>query len=151
MNGLIWERPDRPVLFEGHETDGLTEIAIQRIDSLQKKCEHNPFCLFISYQAPHPPCIPLSPYQEIYSEVDLCIESNTVREALFKNHFWGADYDTQEFRRRYYSEISHIDAAFGKILSPAIRFVLSGRRVLCRSARGGNAGARLLGDFLLAR
>ena len=117
MNGLIWERPDRPVLFEGHETDGLTEIAIQRIDSLQKKCEHNPFCLFISYQAPHPPCIPLSPYQEIYSEVDLCFESNTDREALFKNHFWGADYDTQEFRRRYYSEISHIDAAFGKILS----------------------------------
>ena len=84
---------------------------------MQKKCEHNPFCLFISYQAPHPPCIPLSPYQEIYSEVDLCIESNTDREAVFKNHFWGADYDTQEFRQRYYSEISHIDAAFGEILS----------------------------------
>ena len=117
MNGLIWERPDRPVLLEGHETDGLTDIAIQRIDSLQKNCEYDPFCLFISYQAPHPPCTPLSPYQEIYSEVDLCIESNTDREAVFKNHFWGADYDTQEFRQRYYSEISHIDAAFGNILS----------------------------------
>ena len=36
---------------------------------------------------------------------------------MFKNHFWGADYDTQKFRQRYYSEISHIDAAFGNILS----------------------------------
>lgn len=117
MKGMVWERPDRPILFDGHETDGLTDVAINQLDYLSNESEDSPFCMFLSYQAPHPPCTPLSPYQEHYEGIDLCPEPNTDQEALFKNSFWDADYKTPEFRRRYYSEISHIDAAFGRILS----------------------------------
>ena len=41
---------------------------------------------------------------------------NTDRDAWFKNTGWNADYGVEEFRKRYFGEISQLDTAFVRVL-----------------------------------
>ena len=45
--------PVRRCRCQGHETDALTDIALDVMSRLKP-----PFCLFVAFQAPHPPCTP---------------------------------------------------------------------------------------------
>ena len=113
--GLIWyDDPDTPVKLRGHETDGLTDIVCEELESLSSP--ESPFFMAVSYQAPHPPCSPPMADMQRYDKSVLDGPPNTDRDAWFKNIGWNADYGVEEFRKRYFGEISQLDTAFGRVL-----------------------------------
>lgn len=110
--GRIWtDESDEPQILAGHETDALTAIAQEWLSQLPQ-----PFCLFVSYQAPHPPCSPPPEYLAPYAGRDLMVEPNVEPSAWYRMPQWDADYDLQTFRERYYGEITQLDAALGRLL-----------------------------------
>ncbi len=111
--GKIWRNdPDAVIEMRGHETDGLTDIVCDEIKQLGR----DPFFLVVSYQAPHPPCTPPPEYTELYHGTDLCGDPTADRDAWYDKPGWNADYSIQEFRERHFAEITHLDAAFGRVL-----------------------------------
>jgi len=114
--GLIWrDDPHEPIEMPGHETDALTDIALHELTHAAN--DANPFFLLLSYQAPHPPCAPPREFLELYRDRDLFPEANADAAAWYVMPHWNADYDAATFRRLYFGEISHLDAAFGRLLS----------------------------------
>jgi len=112
--GTVWgDDPQQPIYLKGHETDGLTSLVCDTLRNEMKE----PFCFFVSYQAPHAPSSPKDQHRLLYANKDLCPEPNTDTSAWFRAKGWNADYGIQEFRERYYGEITHIDEAFGEILT----------------------------------
>ncbi len=113
--GLIWaDDADDAIAMRGHETDALTDIAVAQLG--QAAGENAPFFMLVSYQAPHPPCSPPDEFMEMYANCDLLPEPNADQNTWFKHEVWNADYAVGEFRQRYFGEISHLDAAFGRLL-----------------------------------
>ncbi|MCY3781671.1 MAG: sulfatase-like hydrolase/transferase [Chloroflexi bacterium] len=139
--GLIWkDDPDSAMNMPGHETDALTDIAIQQLE--QCASEDVPFFLMLSYQAPHPPCSPPQVYAEHYDNHELVTEANADHSAWFRHEAWGADYDVARFRQLYFGEISHLDAAFGRLLSALERLgLMEDTLVVFTSDHGEMAGA----------
>jgi arylsulfatase A-like enzyme len=111
--GRIWgDDPDRPILMQGHETDALTELACSTLDGLK-----SPFCLFVAYQAPHPPCTPPRELLQEYEGKPLTYRPNVTDTSLwYRRPEWGCDYGLRTFVDRYRGEISHFDRAFGRLL-----------------------------------
>jgi arylsulfatase A-like enzyme len=115
MDGRVWaDDPDDPIELAGHETDGLTDIAARRLRSLADDADRQPFAMVLSYQAPHPPCTALPEYAAPYEGRDLIDEPSADPDAVYDT--WDEELDLQEFRRRYYAEITQLDAAFGRLL-----------------------------------
>ncbi|MCY3947514.1 MAG: sulfatase-like hydrolase/transferase [Anaerolineaceae bacterium] len=111
--GRLWtDEADEAQSLEGHESDALTVIAQDWLPQLPQ-----PFCLFVSYQAPHPPCMPPPEYLARYAGRDLMVEPNVDPSAWYRMPQWDADYDLQTFRERYYGEITQLDAALGRLLA----------------------------------
>ncbi len=139
--GLIWgDDPDEAIELVGHETDGLTDIAIQQLEIASHK--DKPFCMVVSYQAPHPPCSPPDKYSALYNQGDLFPEPNADKSAYYNRPEWNANYDVETFRRLYFGEISHIDDAFGRILTTLDELELSDNTlVIFTSDHGEMAGA----------
>jgi arylsulfatase A-like enzyme len=101
--------------MEGHETDALTAIAIDRMKQLAEG--DAPFCLFVAYQAPHPPCTPPDNYLELYRDCSTLYRQNVPQTPPgYDKPGWKAVYPHEEFTRRYFGEISHLDAAVGRLL-----------------------------------
>ncbi len=110
--GRLWtDEAEAAQTLEGHETDALTAIAQEWLPRLPQ-----PFCLFVSYQAPHPPCAPPPEYLARYAGHGLMVEPNVDPAAWYRMPQWDADYDLQTFRERYYGEITQLDAALGRLL-----------------------------------
>ena len=113
--GLIFEDGPEAIAMEGHETDALTGIACDRIRKL--KAGDDPFCLFVAYQAPHPPCTPPERFAALYDGHDGKIRPNVPDDPPdYNKPGWDAMYPQDEFVRRYLGEVSHLDAAIGQIL-----------------------------------
>lgn len=140
--GLIWQDdPDTARKMLGHETDALTDLALQQLE----QCSNDdvPFFLMLSYQAPHPPCTPPDTYLQLYDCHDLVTEPNADASAWFKHEAWRADYDIKRFRQLYFGEISHLDAAFGRLIDALNRLDLSDNTILVfTSDHGEMAGAQ---------
>lgn len=139
--GLIWQDdPGSAIAMPGHETDALTDLAIGRLQDCARSPE--PFCLMVSYQAPHPPCTPPEEFLQIYDGLDLATEPIADRAAWFKHEAWQADYDINRFRQLYFAEISQLDAAFGRILEEMERLGLyDNTLIVFTSDHGEMAGA----------
>lgn len=139
--GLIWDdNPHEAVELAGHETDGLTDIAIQQLQKISKV--DNPFCMVVSYQAPHPPCSPPDEYLKPYQDVDLLAEPNVDKSAYYYRPEWNADYDAETFRQLYFGETTQIDFAFGRLLVTLDDLNLSENTlVIFTSDHGEMAGA----------
>lgn len=142
FGGLIWEDdPDEPIEMKGHETDALTDIALAQLSKAARAPQ--PFLLMLSYQAPHPPCSPPERYRAPYARRDLLREPNAESSAWFKAESWKADYDIETFRQLYFGEISHLDAAFGRLLTALDETGLRDETlVIFTSDHGEMAGAR---------
>ncbi len=111
--GRYWsDEADEAQTLAGHETDSLTAIAQEWLPHLPQ-----PFCLFVSYQAPHPPCSPPPEQLARYAGRDLMVEPNVDPAAWYCMPNWNADYDLQTFRERYYGEITQLDAALARLLT----------------------------------
>lgn len=114
-DGQIWrDDPDEPTAMPGHETDALTDIALDQL--AQAAAMPKPFFMLLSYQAPHPPCSPPTEYLEPCQESDLLDEPNAEPTAWYDMPQWQANYDVATFRRLYFGEITQLDAAFGRLL-----------------------------------
>ena len=139
--GLIWrDDPDCAAVMPGHETDALTDIALEQLRDCAQ--EDDPFFLMISYQAPHPPCSPPPKYLAPYEDQDLPLEPNADASAWFKHEAWKADYDVQRFRQLYFGEISQLGAAFGRLLGELEALELRDNTVVVfTSDHGEMAGA----------
>jgi arylsulfatase A-like enzyme len=92
--GRIWEDdPDRVIHMQGHETDALTELACSTLAGLE-----SPFCLFVAYQAPHPPCTPPPDLLQLYEGRSLTYRPNvTDTGAWYRRPEWGCDYGLRTF------------------------------------------------------
>lgn len=111
--GRIWaDDPDQPLVMPGHETDALTDITISELAARQNQ----PFAMFLSYQAPHPPCSPPKEFRQMYANRDLFTEPNADADARYNKPGWNAVYSGREFRERHFGEISHLDSAFGRLM-----------------------------------
>lgn len=139
--GLIWsDDADQPFEMPGHETDALTDIAIQELRRIAS--QDSPFFLLVSYQAPHPPCSPPDEFMSLYADGDLLSEPNAERSAWYTQPAWNADYAVREFRQRYFGEISQLDAALGRLLRMLEELRLRGDTLLVfTSDHGEMAGA----------
>ena len=140
-SGLIWsDDAAQPIEMPGHETDALTDIAIQELRLLAR--QDAPFFLLVSYQAPHPPCSPPNEFMSLYADGDLLSEPNAERSAWYAQPAWNADYAVGEFRQRYFGEISQLDAALGRLLRTLEELRLSDDTLLVfTSDHGEMAGA----------
>jgi arylsulfatase A-like enzyme len=137
-SGRIWaDDPDRAIPMPGHETDALTEIACDTLSKLER-----PFCLFVAYQAPHPPCTPPPDTLALYEHKELTYRANvTDRKLWYRRPAWGCDYNLRTFLDRHYGEISHFDSAFGRLLSKVAELGLADNTiVLLTSDHGEMAG-----------
>ncbi len=140
--GWIWrDDPDAPIHMPGHETDALTDIALHQLK--QATADSDPFFMLLSYQAPHPPCSPPAVFQDMYDTKDLLDEPNADPTAWYDMPNWNADYDAATFRQLYFGEISHLDAAFGRLLRKLDELSLrDDTLVVFTSDHGEMAGAR---------
>ena len=148
--GLIWrDDPNEPFKMPGHETDALTDIALRQLALAAQ--DRDPFFMLLSYQAPHPPCSPSHDYLVHYRGLDLLREANADALAWYDMPHWNAEYDVATFRQLYFGEISHLDAAFGRLLSRLEELDLSENTlVLFTSDHGEMAGAHgLFGKGLM--
>ncbi len=112
---LFEDDPDDPIPMPGHETNGLTRFACERLERCA--ADDRPFCLFVSYQAPHPVCDPPEEYRELYAGKHLHYRLTVDPEARFTGY--GAlpmDMGVREWTERYFGEITHLDAAVGRLL-----------------------------------
>jgi arylsulfatase A-like enzyme len=112
---------DSPTTYTmaGHDTDGLTEVARERLQSLSDK--DDPFCMFVSYQAPHPICDPPPEYRDMYPRDPLSLRptvdpgsSNNYNDFTVRTP---VPFTVQEWTRRYFGEVTHLDAAIGRLLN----------------------------------
>jgi arylsulfatase A-like enzyme len=112
---------DSPTTYTmaGHDTDGLTDIACERLKSHSEKSD--PFCMFVSYQAPHPICDPPQEYLDMYPQDKLELRPTVDPESHNQLTDFTMprpiDYSVKDWTQRYFGEITHLDAAIGRLLS----------------------------------
>jgi len=138
-DGLIWaDHPGQSMQLAGHETDGLTDIVCRELQN--RVVGRLPFFMAVSYQAPHPPCTPPDEYLRIYDASVLEHPPNTENDAWFSQPDWGADYGVEEFRKRYFGEISHLDTAFGRIMHTLDETQLADNTIIIFTSDHGEMG-----------
>ena len=102
----------------GHDTDGLTDLACNRMHTHLHK--ETPFCMFVSYQAHHPYCEPPDEYLDMYPQDRLALRPTVDPESYNMWTDFGVPnpvrIPVKEWTRRYFAEITHLDAAIGRIL-----------------------------------
>ncbi len=133
----VWGRKPKGKLLQGHETDGLTDLVIEGLSEGLPE----PFCLFISYHAPHAPSEPPQEYLDLYQGQDLLHEPNVVDPSKRFKAF-GQNLDVQAFREHYFGDITHVDAAFGRLLDKIDALSLADRTaIVFTSDHGEMAGS----------
>ncbi|MBS3761781.1 MAG: sulfatase [Planctomycetes bacterium] len=116
INQEYFDGDDPEILkMSGHETDAMTDIARERL----RRCAEGdkPFCMFVSYQAPHPFCEPPDEYLDLYRDRSLSYRPTVDHDARFTGYGEeSAEMPVREWTERYFGEISHLDAAIGRLL-----------------------------------
>jgi len=112
-NNTIFERDsDAPIVMPGHDTDGVTDLAVER---LRRCAGHDaPFCMVVSHQAPHPACQAPEEYRQMYSGKTLHWRANSQPETDFRRY--GVECKGQRFLEEYLAEVTHLDGAVGRLL-----------------------------------
>lgn len=141
-DGRIFSGDTEPVEYhmDGHETDALADLACRELAYLAEVDQ--PFALFVSFQAPHPPCSPPEEFRKPYRGADLTLP-NMSRDTVppYYRPEWDADYSHQEFMERYAGEVTHVDAAISRILTRLDDLGLSNTLVIVTSDHGEQAGS----------
>jgi len=127
------------LVMEGHETDALTDIACERLR--RRAADDKPFCMVVSYQAPHPFCDPPDEYAELYRGKPLEFRPLVDREARFTGYGEeSADMSATEWTERYFGEITHLDAAIGRLMAEIEALGLRDNTVVVFTSDHGDMG-----------
>lgn len=109
-----------PRWFDGYEPDGQTDLAIDYIRDKTKG--DDPFCLFLSWGAPHCPYrdVPQK-YLDMYPPEEIEFLPGVAEAAVEERSLQAADTeDPDRFKREaiggYYAHVSALDACFGRLL-----------------------------------
>jgi len=107
-----------------------TDVAIDWLSSYDRK---NPFCMFISWNPPHPPYdqVPQK-YLELYRDIPLKFRDN-VPEDLRNDREFLKSY------REYFAAISGLDENFGRLLKALKELGLEEDTIVVLSADHGDA------------
>lgn len=105
----------RELPMPGHETDALTGLAVEKLGELAARSD--PFCLVVAYQAPHPPCSPPPEFAALYEGASPRRPNLPDSPPDYDKPAWDARYPNAEFWRRYWGEVSHLDAAMGRLFA----------------------------------
>lgn len=111
-NNTIFESDSPEPIVMAHDTDGVTDFAVGRLRKLAGQDE--PFCLFVSHQAPHPVCKAPEGYRQMYRGKGFQWRPGSDPEARFDHY--GQDISAQKFMEDYAAEVTHLDAAVGRLL-----------------------------------
>lgn len=123
----------------GHETDALTEIAIDRLRRHGQG--EQPFCMVLSYQAPHPICAPPEQYAELYRGKPLALRPTVDRAARFTGYGHGrTDIPLEQWTEDYFAETTHLDAAVGRLLAKLDELGLRENTVVVFTSDHGDMG-----------
>jgi arylsulfatase A-like enzyme len=136
---LFEDDPDRPIPMPGHETDGLTRFACERLE--RHAAGERPFCMFVSYQAPHPVCDPPEPYRSLYTGGPLHYRPTVDFDARFTGYGrMSVDMGVRDWTERYFGEISQLDAAVGRVLGKVEDLGLRDSTVVVFTSDHGDMG-----------
>jgi arylsulfatase A-like enzyme len=122
------ENPEKAIELKGHETDGLTDLAVDKLDELSRL--DKPFLFMLAYQAPHYPCAPPRDFEDLYEGVPFDLRANCDPEAEMAKPHWPVDRETgdfvdqcwrkpmtsRRFQELYFAEITQLDRAVGRLL-----------------------------------
>lgn len=122
-NSLVYkDDPETAVRLEGYTPDAHTRIAVEFIE----KNIQDPFCLFLSWGAPHPPYDPPEPYSCLYDPKKLKQRPNVK----------GEEY--RETLAQYYGAISALDANIGKLMDALDRLGIAEDTIFCFTSDHGD-------------
>ena len=144
---------------KGHLTEVNANYACQFIADTKKSHPDKPFCLSVSFKAPHGPFQPMSKYRKLYDDKDIPRYSNdgvdyfnklpkVVREQYRGRKGVGK---FSNFIKNYYALITGIDAALGQIRDELKKQGLDKNTVIIYSSDNGFfcGSKRLRGKDLL--
>lgn len=108
------------IILKGHESDALTDMACEQLSQFSQTQQNDattePFFYTISYQAPHPICEAPEPYKSMYKADELTLPPTFQANARFAGYgHYKVDMDAKEWTERHYGEITHLDAALGRL------------------------------------
>ncbi len=150
---------------QGRDGKHLTQIMGEQAREFLDDCEPGrPFCLSISFKAPHGPTQPGPAYKNMYKDVKIPRQINEGDEYFQKlpkvvRDYWRgrriykreADPEKyQEFMKRYYQCISGIDVVIGRIREDLKRLKLNDNTVIIYTSDNGYfCGSKGLGGKCL--
>lgn len=107
MNPHYWQDNSRPVTLGIWSAKHETDVALKYLDSRDKK---QPFCMFLSWNPPHPP------YDQLPQERRKSMED---RELIFRDNVpkqWKTNPDFIRKFRDYYGAVEGLDEQFGRLI-----------------------------------
>lgn len=136
---LFEDDPYEPIPMPGHETEGLTRFACERLERHEGSDE--PFCMFVSYQAPHPVCAPPEQHGAPYAGTELHYRPTVDFDARFGGYGeMSTDIGLREWTEAYFGEITQLDAAVGRVLEKVEELGLRDSTVVVFSSDHGDMG-----------
>ncbi len=120
VRNLLYMLPQRSLIPPEHH--GTKWVGDRTIDYLQANCGRQPFFLWTSWIAPHPPFDITAEFADLYQDVDLPEphEAKTPLAALTQENAMLGDIPNPQVLRRmrevYYAAISMVDEQVGRIL-----------------------------------
>ncbi|MBN2711307.1 MAG: sulfatase [Planctomycetes bacterium] len=129
------------LIMENHESDDLTDIACERLDRRAK--EDKPFCMFVAYQAPHPYCNPPEEHLDTYRDKPIAYRPTVDHDTKFSGYGNLDSSETigvKEWTERYFGEITHLDAAIGRLLEKVGELGLDKNTIIVFTSDHGDMG-----------
>jgi arylsulfatase A-like enzyme len=120
VRNLLYMLPQRSLI--PHEHHGTTWVGDRTIDYLQRNQGRQPFFLWASWIAPHPPFDIIDRFADLYQDADLPAPyfSETPLPALAQENAMLGDIPDGRYMRRmrevYYAAVSMVDEQVGRIL-----------------------------------
>jgi arylsulfatase A-like enzyme len=106
---------------KGHLTEVNASNACQFIADSKKSHPDKPFCLSVSFKAPHGPYTPMAKYRQLYDDIEIPPYSNDGVEyfsrlpAVVREQYRARGSASTSFLKNYFALITGVDAALGKI------------------------------------
>lgn len=154
LRDLLYLQPQTCDIPKEHaQSSWIADRTIEFLRTHQRYRGDQPFFLWSSWIAPHPPFAPCEPYASMYRDADMSAPAFPERTlSSLPSPAWterarmdGAHRDPERLRRMkalYYAQITHIDDVIGRILAELDRLGMAGNTVILFTSDHGE----MMGD-----